>query len=88
LRRSLEAVLVVAPDEASLTAARSWAERRYRGPAWGLEDGGFVGTPAAIVDRIGEQIEKGISMFVFFIHDRGERDTLQLLAADVLSHFR
>jgi alkanesulfonate monooxygenase SsuD/methylene tetrahydromethanopterin reductase-like flavin-dependent oxidoreductase (luciferase family) len=64
------------------------AERRYRGPAWGLEEGGFVGTPAAIVERIGEQVDKGISMFVFFLHDRGERDTLQLLAEAVLSQFR
>jgi alkanesulfonate monooxygenase SsuD/methylene tetrahydromethanopterin reductase-like flavin-dependent oxidoreductase (luciferase family) len=88
LRRSLEAVLVLAPDEPSLAAARLLAERRYRGPAWGLEDGGFVGTPAAVVDRIGEQMEKGISMFVFFIHDRGETDTLRLLAEDVLSKFR
>ena len=31
LRRSLEAVLVLAPDETSLAAARAWAERRYRG---------------------------------------------------------
>jgi alkanesulfonate monooxygenase SsuD/methylene tetrahydromethanopterin reductase-like flavin-dependent oxidoreductase (luciferase family) len=87
VRRSLEAVLVVAPDEASLAAARGLAERRYRGPAWGLEDGGFIGTPQAVVDRIGEQIDKGITLFVFFIHDRGEPDTLRLLAEEVVTHF-
>jgi alkanesulfonate monooxygenase SsuD/methylene tetrahydromethanopterin reductase-like flavin-dependent oxidoreductase (luciferase family) len=88
IRRSLEAILVLAPDEASLASARALAERRYRGPGWGLEEGGFIGTPPAIVDRIGELIEKGISMFVFFIHDRGEHDTLALLAESVVAHFR
>lgn len=87
LRRSLEAVLVLAPDEAGLIAAQGLAERRYRGPAWGLEEGGFIGTPPAVVDRIGEQIDKGVTMFVFFVHDRGESDTLHLLAEEVLSHF-
>jgi len=88
LRRSLEAVLVLAPDETSLAAARAWAERRYRGPGWGLEEGGFVGTPPAVVDRIGQWIDKGITTFVFFIHDRGESDTLHLLAEEVLADFR
>jgi alkanesulfonate monooxygenase SsuD/methylene tetrahydromethanopterin reductase-like flavin-dependent oxidoreductase (luciferase family) len=88
LRRSLEAVLVLAPDDASLVGARSLAERRHRGPAWGLEEGGFIGTPSSVVDRIGEQVDKGVSMFVFFTHDRGEPDTLQLLAEEVLVHFR
>jgi alkanesulfonate monooxygenase SsuD/methylene tetrahydromethanopterin reductase-like flavin-dependent oxidoreductase (luciferase family) len=87
LRRSLEAVLVLAPDEATLTAARGLAERRYRGPGWGLAEGGFIGTPSAVVDRIGEQIDKGVTMFVFFLHDRGESDTLHLLAEEVLPHF-
>jgi alkanesulfonate monooxygenase SsuD/methylene tetrahydromethanopterin reductase-like flavin-dependent oxidoreductase (luciferase family) len=87
LRRSLEAVLVLAPDETSLAAARPWAERRYRGPGWGLEEGGFIGTPAAIVDRIRDQIDKGVTLFVFFLHDRGEEDTLRLLAEEVLPHF-
>ena len=71
----------------SLAAARSWAERRYRGPGWGLEEGGFIGTPAAIVDRIADQIAKGVTLFVFFLHDRGEQDTLRLLAEEVLPHF-
>jgi alkanesulfonate monooxygenase SsuD/methylene tetrahydromethanopterin reductase-like flavin-dependent oxidoreductase (luciferase family) len=88
LRRSLEAVLVLAQDDESVAAARAWAARRFPGPGWGLEDGGFIGTPAAVVDRIGACVEKGISQFVFFIHDRGERQTLELLAEGVIAQFR
>jgi alkanesulfonate monooxygenase SsuD/methylene tetrahydromethanopterin reductase-like flavin-dependent oxidoreductase (luciferase family) len=85
--RSIEAVLVLAPDERSLADARASAERRYAGPGWGLNEGGFIGTPAAVVDRVGRFIEKGISRFVFFVHDRGEEDTLRLLAEGVMSQF-
>lgn len=88
LRRSIEAVLVLAPDDRSLSSARARAERRYPGPGWGLEEGGFVGTPAAVVDRVGSFLDKGISQFVFFMHDRGERQTLELLAEEVISAFR
>ena len=84
IRRSLEAVLVVAADEHGLAEARGRAERRYPGPGWGLAEGGFVGTPPAIVDRIGELVEEGMSLFVFFLADRGERDMLHLLAEEVL----
>jgi alkanesulfonate monooxygenase SsuD/methylene tetrahydromethanopterin reductase-like flavin-dependent oxidoreductase (luciferase family) len=88
LRRSLEAVLVLAPDEAGVAAGRALAERRYGGPAWCLEEGGFIGTPAQVIDRIGEQVDKGISLFVFFPYDRGEEKTLRLFAEEVMPHFR
>jgi alkanesulfonate monooxygenase SsuD/methylene tetrahydromethanopterin reductase-like flavin-dependent oxidoreductase (luciferase family) len=88
IRRSLEAVMVIAADDAALAEARPRAERRYAGPGWGLAEGGFVGTPPAIVDRIGELMDQGMSMFVFFLADRGERDMLQLLAEEVVPHLR
>jgi alkanesulfonate monooxygenase SsuD/methylene tetrahydromethanopterin reductase-like flavin-dependent oxidoreductase (luciferase family) len=88
LRRSLESVLVLAEDEAGVTSARRLAERRYAGPGWSVEEGGFIGTPAQVVDRIGEQADKGMSLFVFFPYDRGEENTLRLLAEEVMSHFR
>jgi alkanesulfonate monooxygenase SsuD/methylene tetrahydromethanopterin reductase-like flavin-dependent oxidoreductase (luciferase family) len=88
LRRSLEAVLVLGRDDDAVHAATAWAERRFPGPGWGLAEGGFVGTPAAVVDRIGACVEKGITQFVFFLHDRGERDTLELLAEGVIAQFR
>jgi alkanesulfonate monooxygenase SsuD/methylene tetrahydromethanopterin reductase-like flavin-dependent oxidoreductase (luciferase family) len=88
IRRSLEAVLVIAPDDASLREATAKAERRYPGAGWGLHEAGFVGTPARIVDRIGEEVERGMSLFVFFPSDRGREDTLRLLAEEVLPHFQ
>ena len=88
VRRSIEAVLAIAPDEAGLKQARERAEHRYPGPGWGLDEGGFIGTPAEIVDRIGAFVEKGITLFVFFPSDRGEGPMMDLLAEDVLTHFR
>jgi alkanesulfonate monooxygenase SsuD/methylene tetrahydromethanopterin reductase-like flavin-dependent oxidoreductase (luciferase family) len=88
LRRSLESVLVLAADEAGLAAARAVADRRYAGPAWQVEEGGFVGTPAAVVDRIGECVAKGITLFIFLPFDRGHEETLRLLATEVVPHFR
>jgi len=88
IRRSLEAVLVLAADEAALAEATEKAERRYPGPGWGLHEAGFVGTPARLVDRIGEEVERGMSLFVFFPSDRGREETLRLLATEVMPHFR
>jgi alkanesulfonate monooxygenase SsuD/methylene tetrahydromethanopterin reductase-like flavin-dependent oxidoreductase (luciferase family) len=88
VRRSLEAVMVIAADDASLAEARPRAEKRYAGPGWGLAEGGFVGTPPAIVDRIGAYMDQGVSLFVFFLADRGERDMTQLVAEEVLPHLR
>ena len=88
IRRSLEAVLVVGADDQALAEARARAERRYAGPGWGLAEGGFVGTPPALVDRIGALMDQDVSLFVFFLADRGERDMLDLLAEEVIPHLR
>jgi alkanesulfonate monooxygenase SsuD/methylene tetrahydromethanopterin reductase-like flavin-dependent oxidoreductase (luciferase family) len=85
IRRSLEAVMVIAPDDATLVEATAKGERRFGGPGWGLHEGGFVGTPNAIVDRIGEHVDQGITEFIFFLHDRAAPATLELLAGEVLS---
>jgi F420-dependent oxidoreductase-like protein len=87
IRRSHEAVLVLAPDEASLPAARATAERRFGGDGWGMDAGGYVGTPAMVRDRIAQLVEKGISLFVFFTHDRGDPRTLELFAETVMPEF-
>jgi len=81
---SLEAVLVVAPDDAALAEARARAARRFGSARWGLEAGGFVGTPAAVVDRIGRLAEAGVSLLVFFTHDRADPRTLELMGEAVL----
>lgn len=82
--RSLEAVLVVAGDDAALAEATARAERRYAGAGWGLHEGGFIGTPAAIVDRLGAERERGITQVVFFPADRGAGDMVDLLATEVM----
>jgi alkanesulfonate monooxygenase SsuD/methylene tetrahydromethanopterin reductase-like flavin-dependent oxidoreductase (luciferase family) len=87
IRRSHEAILVLAPDEAALEAARAKAERRYGGEGWGMDAGGYVGTPPMVVDRIGQLVEKGITTFIFFTHDRAEPRTLELFAERVMPEF-
>jgi alkanesulfonate monooxygenase SsuD/methylene tetrahydromethanopterin reductase-like flavin-dependent oxidoreductase (luciferase family) len=87
ISRSLEAVLVLTADEASLEVAKAKAERRYGGDGWGMEAGGFVGTPPMVVDRIGQLVEQGITTFVFFTYDRAEPRTLELFADQVMPAF-
>lgn len=88
VRRSHEAVLVLAPDESSLEEARAKALRRYGSSGFGVEAGGFVGTPPMVADRIATLAEKGISLFVFITHDRADRRTLELFADRVMPEFR
>lgn len=85
LESSLEAVMVLVEHERDLPAAREQAERRFGGPGWGLADGGFIGTPERIRERIHHFVALGVGSFVFFLHDRGRGDTLRLLAERVLS---
>jgi F420-dependent oxidoreductase-like protein len=87
IRHSLEAVLVMAPNESVLQEARQQAERRFGMPGFGLHEGGFIGTAPAICDRVGEMIDRGFTHFVFFTHDRGNEDTLALFADEVMSQF-
>jgi F420-dependent oxidoreductase-like protein len=87
IRTSLEAVMVLAPDDAALAEQLGKAERRFPGSGWGLHEGGYIGTPAAVVDRIGTLVERGVSSFVFFTSDRAAEPTLRLFAAEVMPHF-
>ncbi len=86
LQRSHEAVLVLAADDAALTAARERAGHRYPGPGWNVDVGGYVGTPVMLVDHIGAMRERGVDQFIFLPSDRGEGDTLDLLAEEVVPH--
>jgi alkanesulfonate monooxygenase SsuD/methylene tetrahydromethanopterin reductase-like flavin-dependent oxidoreductase (luciferase family) len=81
----VEAVMALAPDGASLPAVRQLAEKRFGIPAFGLQEGGLVGTPPAIVNRLHELQELGFSHIVLFTHDRGSDETLELLATEVLA---
>ncbi len=86
VRRSVEGVVVVAAAD-RLQSATELARRRFGSDAFGLDAGGFVGTPAQVTDRIGELVATGFTDFEFFVHDRGEPETLDLLASEVLAHF-
>jgi alkanesulfonate monooxygenase SsuD/methylene tetrahydromethanopterin reductase-like flavin-dependent oxidoreductase (luciferase family) len=82
---SIEAVMALAPDDTSLPAVRQLAEKRFGVPAFGLEEGGLIGTPPAIVDRLHELIELGFGQIVLFTHDRGSDETLDSLASEVIA---
>jgi alkanesulfonate monooxygenase SsuD/methylene tetrahydromethanopterin reductase-like flavin-dependent oxidoreductase (luciferase family) len=82
---SIEAVMALAADDASLPAVRELAEKRFGVPAFGLHEGGLIGTPSAIVDRLHELQDMGFGQIVLFTHDRGSDETLNLLAAEVVA---
>lgn len=82
---SIEAVMALAPDDASLPQVRELAAKRFGGPGFGLDDAGLVGTAPAIVDRLREFAGKGFSQVVLFTHDRASDQTLDLLASDVIA---
>ena len=84
---SVEAVMALAPDDASLPRVRRIAERRFGGPGFGLYEGGLIGTPQVIVERLKELQASGFQQVVLFTHDRASDETLELLAATVLAEF-
>lgn len=82
---SVEAVMALAPDDASLPEVRRLAEKRFGGEGFGLRDGGLIGTPPAIVDRLHELADIGFTQVVLFTHDRASDRTLDVLAGQVIS---
>ena len=82
---SVEAVMALAPDDAALPAVRDLAEKRFGMPGFGLTEGGLIGTPPAIVDRLHELQDLGFGQIVLFTHDRGTDETLELLASEVIA---
>ena len=84
IRISHEAVLVLGADEASVADATALAARRYHGDQWGVEAGGYVGTPPMVLARIEAMRAEGVTDFIFFTPDRGRRDQLELLAQEVV----
>ena len=82
---SVEAVMALAPDDGALPVVRELAEKRFGVPAFGLKEGGLIGTPPAIVDRLHELQNLGFGQIVVFTHDRGSDATLELLASEVIA---
>ncbi|MBV8951949.1 MAG: LLM class flavin-dependent oxidoreductase [Actinobacteria bacterium] len=87
IRISHEAVLVLAESASELEDAMRLANRRFGGPGWGLTEGGYTGTPDVVVERIRAQVERGITFFVFFTHDRADPATLRRFAEHVMPAF-
>jgi alkanesulfonate monooxygenase SsuD/methylene tetrahydromethanopterin reductase-like flavin-dependent oxidoreductase (luciferase family) len=83
LRRSVEAVLVVAHDDDAVADAMVSARRRFGNAAYQMEAGGFIGTPEVVAARIRAFMALGFDHFVFFTWDRGKEATLRLLAEEV-----
>jgi len=81
---SVEAVMALAANDAALPSVRQFAEKRFGVPAFGLHEGGLIGTPPAIVDRLHELQEMGFGQIVLFTHDRGSDETLDLFASQVI----
>ena len=82
---SIEAVMALAPDETSLPKVRSLAEKRFSAPGFGLQEAGLIGTPPAVVDRLGELIAMGFGQIVLFTHDRCSDETLEVLSSEVIA---
>jgi alkanesulfonate monooxygenase SsuD/methylene tetrahydromethanopterin reductase-like flavin-dependent oxidoreductase (luciferase family) len=87
IERSVQGVLVLAPAD-ELAAARDTARRRFGGPAWSLDDAGFIGTPDQVRDQIAALAERGVTRFEFFVHDRASTRTLTLFAEEVMAPLR
>jgi alkanesulfonate monooxygenase SsuD/methylene tetrahydromethanopterin reductase-like flavin-dependent oxidoreductase (luciferase family)/ribosomal protein S18 acetylase RimI-like enzyme len=84
LRITEEAVLALAPRADQVEEARALAARRFPGPGWGVETGGYCGTPDMIIRRIEERARLGVTGFVFFLHDRAAPETIRLLAREIM----
>ena len=85
LRISEEAMLVIADNETSLGPVLEAAKRRYGNANWGLEAGGYIGTPEQLVEHILGKVARGITHFAFFFHDRATPESLELFATRVMS---
>jgi len=82
---SVEAVLALAPDDTALGKTRELAEKRFGDKGFGLREGGLVGTPTAVIERLHELHEMGFGQVVLFTHDRASDVTLDLLASEVIA---
>jgi alkanesulfonate monooxygenase SsuD/methylene tetrahydromethanopterin reductase-like flavin-dependent oxidoreductase (luciferase family) len=82
---SVEAVMALAPDDASLPQVRKIAEKRFGVPGFGLHEGGLIGTPPVIVERLKQLQALGFQHVVLFTHDRASDQTLELLASAVIA---
>ncbi len=88
IRLSTESVLALAPSPSEVDEVARLAERRFGADAWGLHASEHIGTPDTVVRRLRALVDKGVTFFVFFLHDRVSRATLKLLAEEVVPQLR
>lgn len=84
VRVTEEAVLALVAWRGQVDEARALAERRFGGPGWGFAEGGYCGTPDDVLARLAERRRLGVDGVVFFMHDRAEPSTVELLAREVV----
>jgi alkanesulfonate monooxygenase SsuD/methylene tetrahydromethanopterin reductase-like flavin-dependent oxidoreductase (luciferase family) len=84
IRLSVEAVLALGRSEDDLPGVVAQAERRFGSPGFGLHAGGLIGTAETVAARLIQLAGRGVELFVFFLHDRVQRSTLELLAERVV----
>ena len=84
LRVSEEAVLVIAESAAALPARLEHAKRRYSSKGWGLEAGGYIGTPEQLIEHFLGKVEQGITDFSLLFHDRTSPESLELFTTQVI----
>jgi alkanesulfonate monooxygenase SsuD/methylene tetrahydromethanopterin reductase-like flavin-dependent oxidoreductase (luciferase family) len=88
IRLTTESVLALAATEDELPGVQALAEKRFGGAAWGLNASSHIGTPTIVISRLRAAMDAGVRTFVFFMHDRVSRSTLELLSETVLSTIR
>jgi alkanesulfonate monooxygenase SsuD/methylene tetrahydromethanopterin reductase-like flavin-dependent oxidoreductase (luciferase family) len=84
LRVTEEAVLAVVARRDRVDAARADALRRFPGPGWGFETHGYCGTPDDVLRRLEGRRALGVDGVVFFLHDRADPDTIELVAREIV----
>ncbi|WP_328393025.1 LLM class flavin-dependent oxidoreductase [Nocardia sp. NBC_00416] len=87
IRRSHQAVLAVAATDRELPEVRDRARRHFGAAAFALDEG-YVGTPAMLVDRLGERADRGIDSVVFMVGAKQAATTMELFAAEVAPKLR
>jgi len=88
LRVTEEAVLALVARRERAEEARSLARRRFAGPGWGFDAGGYGGTPDDVVDRLCSRARLGVRGVVFVLHDRADPATIALLGREVVPAVR
>src|SRR5262249_16686234 len=84
-----QGLLAIAETDDGARAGLAKAEKIYGGHMGaGLEEHGFWGTPAQVVDRIGRHRERGCTHLVIEFFGRDTREPARLFAEKVLPAFR